>query len=276
MPGYSERKIIDRESHIDDRLEQEGLGGILPKRVSEWTEGRRRLNFEKPFSGGILRATEDENGIASFKILDNADQQIFDFQTLTPDFKFVTPTYQRNLRPQEKEIPSEFELDLGIRKEKKRGQWACDFNNKLILIGEFSEKGILALLHEIGHSKLDGEMWYSKLKETGGEVSVKERAKLKSELERAVWAEAFGIARELRDDEELRLNLFEGFSNQEELWKYVYASLSAHRYSAEYQANGMWGVLWADLRNKPLKNNFPELKNLFDKRKLVRKKEERK
>lgn len=249
--------------YIDSRMEEDGFNpNFAGKRVSEWTEARRKLNFEKPFSGGILQATEDENGVASFKVLDlDGKKIIMDFQDLAPNFTFVTPTYWLN------------------QKQKSRGDWGCDYKNKLILIGEFSERGVLALLHEISHSKLDEAMWYSKLKESSEGLDVKNEAKIKSELERAVWADALKTVRQI--SEKKGINLLEGFSklddksklDQAELWKYIYSSLSSHRYSAELKDIGTLRLLLIYIFGgkvvKLLKidgTDFKWLDKLFDKR----------
>ncbi len=251
---------------IRRRADEEGLDISEFKRSNlEYAEGREKLNYRCQLSSGeFFEATED-NGEAKF-VISRDGKEIFNFGDLVPkEFKFATPQYWLNLNESDKSAPPRFKEDPeGYRKE-VQGEWQCGEN--FISVGEVSSlQDILTLLHEVGHYYED----FSTLGNDKKEGDKKEAAKLSSKSERAAWAYALNFARKISKD--LNIDLFEGFSDREDLKKYIYTCLSTHRYMAELESSGVLMVAMDILGIKSINpKKMKWLDSLFDKRKLIKK-----
>jgi len=246
-------------NYIGRRAEEENLDtSLLRKEDSEYVEGRERLKYKYQFSSGELFEATEDVGEAKFVILRDG-KEIFNFKELVPEgFKFLTPKYW----------PNPVESD-GLEKrqgESIRGKWAC--GEDAISVGKFdSIRDVVALLHEIGHSK--GKIPFME-RQTAHIMGEKKREiELYSQEERSAWAEALKAARKV--DRDLGVDLFEGFYDTEDLKEYIYTCLTTHRYLAELQAAGKLDIILNVLGLKSINQNSEWLGKLFDKRKLTNK-----
>ena len=260
------------ESYNTRRAEEEGLD--LPKfRPSqEYVEGLKKLDFEHNFSSGeTFKAVEDESGKASFFIQKNG-KKIFDFKNLSPEeIKFVTPTYWKNLDNSDEYAPRGFRENPNAYREQTKGRWGYDA--KFISVGEITSlKDVIFLLHEIGHSKEDIGQVIKWRKAIQKDEKVK-AAELSSESERFAWSEALKMGREMKKN--LGINIFEDFSNIDDIKELIYTSLSTQRYSAEADLSGipeglLRKIVLEILKINPKSKESESLDQLFDKRKLVK------
>jgi len=253
------------KSHMERRGAEEGLDfSGFEKSDLNYREGREKLHFNFQFSSGELFEATEENGQARFVITKDG-QEVFDFKSLLPqDFKFRTPEYWLNLKQNNPEAPAGFKVNPEKFKDEAAGVWQC--GEKFISVGRITSiKDVLALLHEVGHSKT--RSFGSRFTEQSS--NDQQSAKLESANERLAWAEALKIIRKVNKD--LGVDLTEGFSDQQEMKDYIYTCLASHRYMAELKSAGTFRQMLAYLDVKPVNTNLKWLDKLFDKRKLTKK-----
>lgn len=265
-------------NYIERRAAEEGVDIPEHKENLDYVEGRKKLDFRRQFSSGeFLEATED-NGDAQFSLVRNG-KKIFDFGRLaTGVCRFVTPDGWSKLSEQAKSgeynqaVPDDFVKNPEDYKKMVQGKWM--FNGRFISVGEVNSlKDIFALLHEIGHARTIKD-YDPQMSEAERRWDTEKIIEISSEAERAAWAEAIRVAREIKND--LGVDLFEGFSSPDDLKKYIYSRLSVQRYGAEVSLSSVpttflkrivFDVLGVDPKTKKSK----WLDDLFDKRQLLKK-----
>lgn len=249
-------------SYIDKRVDEEGLDvSDFNKEDLNYREGGEKLHFEYQFfSGEIFKATEN-NGEAKIVILRDG-QEVFNFKEELPSgVKLVTPEYWLRLDRRDKDAPSGFKRDPEGFRNEVAGQWQC--GEGFISVGKMvSLKDIFALLHEIGHSN-------KIIFEPKSAQDKREAAELLSGSERSAWVEALRTAKKISS--KLRIDLFEGFSDKDDLKRYIYTCLSSHRYLTELKSAGTFRLVLDFLEIKPINTDIKWLDKLFDKRKLFKK-----
>lgn len=256
--------------YSERRAEEEGLDASEPKEDLDYIEGRKKLDFRHQFSSGeTFEATEDDDG-AKFIILKDG-KGVFDFRDLVSSSRrFVTPQYLRRLSEasgSEEKTPYDFKINPEGYIKKVQGKWVI--NENFISIGEInSPKNIFALLHEIGHARTL-QKYEPKMREVESENDIKKILTVASGAERAAWAEAIKIARKIKTN--TGVDLFEAFSDSDDLKKYIYTNLSKQRYGAEVALTNVPKILLDIFRINPKSKKSEFLDGLFDKRKLVNK-----
>lgn len=263
LDSENERVIAQNQSPDVDMIRN------LVRSRQEYEKGEIKLDFKYQFKNGeILKATENEDGIASVVIEQNGEILVDVGDYLPADFKMVTPTYLRA---------------HGLEKYIKIGWSAITTEKeKIIVIADMTDgRHLTSLLHEFGHTKFVG--WG---KEVIAELKVhkdvgilkKVRAfrnfiKARSANERGAWAEAIKIAREIR--KQYGVNLLEPIKDLESLKQIIYAALTSHRIflekiileeASEERVN-------ATKLNAQSKDDIlallEDIKKLFDKEKLI-------
>ena len=159
--------------------------------------------------GSIVRSREDKEGFVQI-VLEKPDGSLVDFSDfLPPDWRFVSPTWC-------------------LRKEglkRMAGMWFSHEENKIVSVGEIKNpESILALLHEIGHTKrpLDAEYKKAMFKDFGRSEPFHHK---RSSRERNAWADAIKIMRTLREE---GVDFFELFS-WDKIKTLMFATLAYHR-----------------------------------------------
>jgi hypothetical protein len=250
-------------NYIGRRLDEEGLEpSEFQGRDLEYIEGREKLKYKYEFSSGEFFEATENGGEAKF-IISREGKEIFNFKNLLPSgFKFVTPEYWINLSEFDENSPANFRANPQEYKKDNQGNWTCgpDF----ISVGKVTSlRDVMAILHEMGHARKTGGIG---IHLTGDK---KEEMEQMSQEERIAWAEALKLAKIISNG--LGVNLFEQFSDLEDLKKSIYTGLATHRYLAELKANGMLRIVLDVLGVKDLNSKIDWLDKLFDKRKLIKK-----
>ncbi|MDP1689571.1 MAG: hypothetical protein Q8L47_05620 [bacterium] len=246
--------------------------GMIQKLVRsrrEYEKGEIKLDFQFQFENGeILKATENEDGIASIVIEQNGNNLIDMKDYIPSDFKMVTPTYLRA---------------HGLEKYIKVG-WSAIYSakEKIIVIGDMTEgRHLTSLLHEFGHTKFEG--WDKEvMKELKEQKDVgilkKIRAfrnfiRAKSTNERSAWAEAIKIARKIR--KQYGVNLLEPIKDLESLKQIIYAALTTHRIFLEKiileeaDEESVNAAKLDEQNKEDVLALLDDIKILFDKEKLI-------
>ncbi len=205
----------------------------IPRR--EYKEGKLKLDFEYKFKNeDVLRATEDEVGIATV-VIERDGQMIVDFKDLLPEgYTFATPSYA-----------------VANSIKRKLGQNWVSRENRLVFLGDIrTPQDIFILLHEIGHTKQ--ESWEG-LAEKINEINKVDRVRAEKEvavrlsaLERDAWARAIKLAREIK--REKGIDFFGSYKNFEELKEVIYSGLISHRYWREDVAKSGYGFSKEDMK----------------------------
>lgn len=253
--------------------EQETVEG--PVRINEprdeYVEGKLKLDVEYVLPAGeLLRATENEEGIASV-VIQKKDNSIIDLgELLEPGYKLVTPTYIHKIVEDDDRSKDFLEALTGrwthvAIREKSSNKILHQF----ISVGDMRDPSLVfTLLHEMGHTN------QGTLGRHTTPHSLRTRESLgaeKSVRERDAWARAIRMARELRREHDI--DLFKLFEDWDHFKKFIYGSLITHRYVHQYKTEKSIASnknVWQRIFGAKLdKKDLDYLKKLFDKEKFA-------
>jgi len=220
------------ETRMNLQLQEPTYTELFGKWRSEYAKGETKLNFNHVYSSGVaLNIKEDPKGLVSINFIDKEGKVLLEIEnSLPPSYHFVAPSYIIE-RP-----------DLLEKYISKLGVSSC-LEENLILIGDIrSAKDLLIIFHEIGH-----------INQERGAMTFHDFDKI-SKRERAAWAFAIKKVKEI--SKEIGVNIFEIFSNQEEVLKFIHAHLYEYRSSLGTVGTAMYGDEYAEEVDQLLKGYF--------------------
>ncbi|MFA6301329.1 MAG: hypothetical protein WC609_03190 [Candidatus Paceibacterota bacterium] len=202
----------------------------LLKSRPDYKLGILKLDFKYEFSSGeVLKASEDEKGIAHI-FIKNRDETVVNFsKLLPPGYKFVTPSYLIR-RP---ELLSS--ISGNMLGDAVLNGWLTYPPDKIIIIGDMqAPSSVFALLHEMGHTYQEinspESLPQEEEKKNNGKKDTSEisqKISNYSEKERNAWFRAIQIARQIK--REKNINLFEIFKEKKEFIEFMYGTLLTHK-----------------------------------------------
>lgn len=264
---YIEKEATGKEQKMMSETQE------LSEPRDEYKEGKLKLDVEYVLpTGELLKATENEEGIASITIR-KKDGSVFDFREFVKsEEQFVTPTYLNKI----------IKNDARLKKmgaERILGRWghftAIGAKTKtavyrLISVGDMKKpSSLFPLLHEMGHAcqeipnyKTENPLPLHTRKSFDTEKSIQERD---------AWVRAIKMARKLR--REHGIDLFKLVEDWDHFKRLIYGSLIHYRYVHQHGAqkdSSLAQRTWQKIfGSKAGKKNLEHLKELFDKEKFT-------
>jgi hypothetical protein len=251
------------QEYIRDRANEEGLDlRDLTKEDRNFREGKEKLRLNAQFSTGEVFSASEKDGEANFAISKDG-KEVFNFKALLPEgYQFTTPEYWIKLEESDAAAPFDFKTNPQKFRQEVQGVWQCGDN--YISVGKMTSlRDIVALLHEIGHSR-ENPSEFRRARDAG---DTKKEVELLSGLEWQAWDEALKDAKIIKGN--IGVDVLEGFKSPVELETFIDTCMATERYVAELKTSG--GLRNA-LQLLGVKSIFgiktiKEINDLFDKRK---------
>lgn len=259
LDSEKERIVARNQTHMDTIRD-------LVQSSPEYQNGESKLDFQYQLEDGeILRATENEDGIATIVIERDGDVLVDLKDYIPDDFKIVTATYLRTHK-----LEKDYKANWSVITPK---------NQKLVVVGDMRDiRQTLILFHEFGHTKFEGwNKGVTKILNEQRDVGLfkKEEAyrnfiEASSTNERGAWAEALKIVRQIR--KQYGVDLLGPIKDLKSLKQIIYAALATHRDGREFEIVNEAKHSKVDFDERAKENILillKDVKKLFDKEKLI-------